>query len=495
MLCLLQEDLHSVCQLLRSSLPLDVRTSVVREVTSSQDIEDPERIMSLILLHLLTDVSHISLTAGANTGRHVLLEQEDCGRLLQELEGVERFSLESLHLEGVWIENGFLSEILRRSPNICSIQTSGDLCKEVLQHLQERPCNLHSLHLHNCTVSDEEVIKTVIGTDSDFVTLGNIICTGGDVTKVQTVALKSLRSLSVQSHMLTVCGAMVLLHSLREIRHMQYTYWNSPISDTLLLLQKVWPEFSSALSFIDLWRPSEETLENLATLCPRLQSLMIEKHDANLKSLDALSKFKELSTLTLRIVSEELIVSAVKALGSNLLELKIEFEDYTFHPISLETIRTIQEECPHLQRLEMLHVNIVADLTDRLPNTKKNVLTEIKDFTLHSSLIQPALLERLVRGNRSLENLVLDVNQDALTDQVLASLLRNNDLQNLTSIYLGAGSLSSRAITSLVALPSLSRLSLDLKRFPFIPISTFNFLEHDLVTGNYRCVLENTVQD
>ncbi|XP_071523404.1 uncharacterized protein [Panulirus ornatus] len=490
-----KEDLHTVCHLLRSSLPLDVRTSVMREVTSTQDIEDPRSVMSLILLHLLMDVSHISLTAGANAGRYVLLEQEDCARILQELEGVQRFSLESLQLEGVWMENGLLSEILRRSPNISVIQVSGDLCREVLQLLQERPCNLRSLHLHNCAVSDEEVIKAIIGTDNDFVTLGNIICTGGDITEVQTVALKSLRSLSVQSHMLTVCGAMVLLHSLRELRHMQYTYWNCPISDTLLLLQKIRPEFSSALSSIDLWRPSGETLESMATSCPRLQRLTIEGHDTNLASLGALSEFRELSSLTLRIVSEELIVSAVKALGSNLLELKIEFEDYTFHPISLDTIRTIQEECPHLQRLAMLHVNIVANLSDRLPYTKKDVLTELKDFTLQSSLIQPALLERMVRGNRSLENLVLDVNQDALTDQVMTSLLRNNNLHNLTTIYLGAGSLTVRAITSLVALSSLAKLSLDLKRFPFIPVSTFSFLEHDLLKGNYRCVLENAVQE
>ncbi|KAG7168866.1 uncharacterized protein LOC121866579 [Homarus americanus] len=493
-----EKDLRTVGHLLRTSLPLALRTSVLKEVTATQDLNDPQRVLSLILLHLLTDVAHIGLTAGINTGRYLQLQEEDCKQLLEELEleDVQTLSLESLQLEGVWMEGEFLSQILRRSPNIRSIQVSGDLCREVLNYLQENPCNLRSLHLNSCTVTDEHLVKALVGTGTDFCTLGNIICSGGDVTKTETVAHKSLRSLSVQSPILSVCGAMVLLHSLRELRHIQYICWSAPISDTLLLLQKVCPQYSAfALSSMDLFRPSKATFESLVALCSRLRELSIEYHETDVTSLDALSRFSKLSKLTLRMVSEELIVSAVKALGRNLMELKIEFEDYTFQPISLETVKTIQEHCPHLQTLEMLHVNIEANPSERLLPVKKILLPELKKFTLQSSLIQPPLLERLVRGNSSLENLLLDVNQDALTDQVVASLLRNNDLQHLNTIYLGAGSISSWAITSLVALPSLSRLSLVLKRFPFIPMSTISSLEDNLVMGNYCCILENVMQE
>nr|XP_045593052.1 uncharacterized protein LOC123754622 [Procambarus clarkii] len=490
------KDFRTACCWLHTSLPVDLRTSVMKEVASLQDLQDTERVLKLILFHLLADVAHICLVVRANTGRNMNLIHKYTEYLLQELESIPRLSLQSLHLDGVWMDRNIISQILRRSPNIRSIQVSGNLCRGVLNFLREEHCKLRSLHLISCTVNDEEVVSALVGTGTDFCTLGNIVCSGGDVTQTVSVALESLRHLTVQSPLVSVCGAMVLLHSLRELRFIQYRGWNSPVSDTLLLLQEVCPRFASfALSSIDLYRPSNKTVENLMVLCPKLQELMIEYTEPNLSSLDSLSGAQQLASLTLRIVSEELIVSAVKAVGKNLLKLKIEFENFTFHPISMETVSTIQEKCPRLQSLEMLHVNVRQNSNDLLPLSKKDLFPELETLILQSSLIQPALLERLIRGNKYLEHLVLDVNQDALTDQLLQRLLSDNDLHLLKIIFLGAGSLSSRSIASLVALPSLSKLSLVLKRFPFISMSTFSTLEANLVKGNYYCVLENVYED
>lgn len=489
-------ELKNVCELLRTSLPLDVRTDVMREVASSQKNENKHQLKTLLCTHLLTNVNHIGITTDAKNKQQVHFDREDCLEILEVLNDVKSFHLESLHLEGVEMEEGFLPRILDRCPQLWSIHVSGDLCSEVLTHLQENPCDLRSLQLDSCTVSDEDVVRALVGANTDFSALGNIICSGGDATELESAALQSLRYLSVESPRLSVCGALVLLCFLRNLRQIQYTAWNSPISDILLFLQQVTTEPGSfSLSSLAQWRPTEETLRSLVDLCPRLQSLMIECYDPSLTSLEVLSEFQELKALSLRLVSEELIVSAVKAVGKNLLELDLEFEEYTYHSISMDTIKTIQEHCPHLQRLEMKHVNISSSHGDRLPSRNAIAFPELKRFNLSSAVIQPALLERLIAHNRSLETLTLDVNQDALTDTVMNKLLKNNSLHKLSVIYLGAGSLSAQSVTSLLALPSLTKLSLDLKRFPFIPVSTFTSLEATLARGNYQCGLENIARD
>ncbi|XP_042877147.1 uncharacterized protein LOC122256483 [Penaeus japonicus] len=494
--CQNKDELKYVCELLRTSLPMDVRTAVMREVVSSQKNENKHQLKSLLSTHLLTDVNHIGITTEAKSKQQVHFDHEDCLEVLEVLEGVESFHLESLHLEGVEMEEGFLTRILDRCPRLQSIHVSGDLCSEVLTHLQENPCDLRSLQLDSCTVSDEDVVRALVGANTDFCALGNIICSGGDATELEPAALQSLRHLSVESSRLSVCGALVLLCFLRNLRQIQYTAWNSPISDILLFLQQVTTNPGTfSLSSLAQWRPTEETLKNLVTLCPRLQSLMIECYDPSLTSFEVLSEFQELKALTLRLVSEELIVSAVKALGKNLLELDLEFEEYTYHSISMETIKAIQAHCPHLQRLEMKHVNISSNQGDHLPPKNAIAFPELKRFTLSSAVIQPVLLERLIAHNKSLETLTLDVNQDALTDTVMEKLLKNNSLHKLSLIYLGAGSLSAQSITSLLVLPSLAKLSLDLKRFPFIPVSTFTTLEETLAKGNYQCGLENITKD
>ncbi|XP_042858682.1 uncharacterized protein LOC122244770 [Penaeus japonicus] len=489
---LCKENLGTISDFFSSSLPLDIKTTVMKKIASSMKITSTQDLKLLLLLHLLTDVRHISLSAD----ELVHLDQDECLEVLQLLKDVTHFRMETLRLESITMEEGLLSSIMGRSPRLRSVHASGDLCSQVLTVLQEKPCDLHSLRLDSCNVSDKDVVSALVGTRTDFHTLGNVICNGGDVTELEPAALQSLRYLSVESPRLTACGALVLLASLRNLRQIQYTTWSSPIGETLLFLRQINPTIGPfSLTSLAKWQPTEETLRNLQSICPRLQRLMIESYDPSLASLDVLSEFQELTALNLRLVSEELIVSAVKALGKKLLELEVEFEEYTYHSISMETIKAIQEHCPHLRRLQMKHVNISSNPGDRLHSRNTIALPELRELVLSSAVIQPASLERLLYGNASLESLVLDVNQDALTDPVLSTLLKNNNLHRLSSIFLGAGSLSLHAITSLLCLSDLQTLSLDLKRFPFIPVFAFTSLESSLSNGNFQCVLANDIRD
>ncbi|XP_064092223.1 uncharacterized protein LOC135205459 [Macrobrachium nipponense] len=489
--------LTTVCGLLSHFLPWDLRTSVIRETIERQETEDPEQVMSALLLQLLTNVRHFFLTAaGAKSEKWIHLQSHESHSLLQELENVVEFRMESFRLEGVSMEAGTLTQILRRSPRLMSIHISGTLCHEILSHLNSFPCDLLSLRLDNCSVTDEDVVRSLLNTEQKFETLGRIICVGGDATEIEKKCQHSLKNLSVQSPLLTGFGSVVLLNFLRGLQNIQYTSWNSSTFDTLLFLEKVSPENPSfSLTSIDLWRPTDDALLSLKSFCPKLRQLMIECYDPGLSSLAMLSALEDLSSLTLRLMSEELIISAVKSVGCNLRELEIEFETFTFHSVSLETLKLVHESCPHLQRLEIRHVCLEARGDESRPSLRLPMFPNLKYLVLSSAVIQPAVLERLLIGNSSLENLVLDVNHDALTDSVLDELLKNNEMNLLRSVFLGAGSLSPKTLTSLIRLPSLQKLSLDLKRFPFIPVSTFSSLENDLIKGNFLCALENVLQD
>ncbi|XP_042858354.1 uncharacterized protein LOC122244497 [Penaeus japonicus] len=422
----IMENLQALCEILVSSLPINIRTTLITHVAYNMKISSSHDLKLLLLLHLLTNVRHITLSAE----KPVHLDQDECHEILQQLKDVSSFRLETLSLESIAMEEGLLSSIMDRSPRLHSAHVSGELCSEVLANLQKKPCDLHSLRLDSCTVSDEDVVRALVGTRTEFYTFSNTICNGGDVSVLEPAALQSLRYLSVESPQFSACGVLVLLVSLRNLRQIQCTTWCAPISETLLFLKQINPSIGPfSLTSLKNWRPTEETLKDLQKLCPRLKKLMIEAYDPSLTSLNVLAEFEELSALCLRLVSEELIVSAVKTLGKNLLELEVEFEEYTYHSISMETIKAIQEHCPHLRRLQMKHVNISSSSGDRLHSRNTIALPELRELVLSSAVIQPASLERLLYGNASLESLALDVNQDALTDPVLSTLLKNNSLR------------------------------------------------------------------
>ncbi|ROT77147.1 hypothetical protein C7M84_004228 [Penaeus vannamei] len=445
------KEFTNMCQVLRVTLPLELRTLVVQDVASSQDVHDQHTFVTLLLLHLLTDVQHISLTTDLNTGSWLNLTPEYCAYLTEALSGISRSSLQSLHLEGVTMVNGVMSEILHRSPRLCSIHVAGDdAAAEVLSFIAKNPRSLYSLHLDMCSVTDLEVVHALVRSYNEVGSWD----INGDADVDIDEAFPPLCHLSVQSPLVTVCGAVVLLHSLRNLKSFHYSHWNSSLYNLLSYVQQQSPKAAPfGLTSLSLWRATSKAIDTLS-LCPRLQTLMME-----------------------------------------LQTLEIEFEEYTRTPISWATVRAVQDQCPRLQRLELHHLNIVGTPADLVSPAPPSVLVELVQLNLSGVVIPPGLLCKLFVKNVALESLVLDVNQDALTDNVLSKILKNNELALLNYVYFSAGLLSPHGITSLLTLPSLIRLSLHLPGFPFVPASSLVYLQYQLAKGNYQCSVENAAKD
>ncbi|XP_063601570.1 uncharacterized protein LOC134777649 [Penaeus indicus] len=486
------KEFTSMCQVLRVTLPLELRTLVVQDVASSQDVHDQHTFVTLLLLHLLTDVQHISLTTDLNTGSWLNLTPDYCACLTEALSGISRSSLQSLHLEGVTMVNGVMSEILHRSPRLCSIHVAGDdAAAEVLSFIAKNPRSLYSLHLDMCSVTDLEVVHALVRSYNDVGSWD----INGDADLDIDEAFPPLCHLSVQSPLVTVCGAVVLLHSLRNLKSFHYSHWNSSLYNLLSYVQQQSPKAAPfGLTSLSLWRATSKAIDTLS-LCPRLQTLMMECTDPSLTDLSSFSDLSCLTSLTLRLVPEDLIVSAVKAVGVRLQTLEIEFEEYTRTPITWATVRAVQDQCPRLQRLELHHLNIVGTPGDLVSPAPPSVLVELVQLNLSGVVIPPGLMCKLFVKNVALESLVLDVNQDALTDNVLSKILKNNELALLNYVYFSAGLLSPHGITSLLTLPSLIRLSLHLPGFPFVPASSLVYLQYQLAKGNYQCSVENAAKD
>ncbi|XP_064118680.1 uncharacterized protein LOC135223795 isoform X1 [Macrobrachium nipponense] len=480
------KDFHTMCEMIKTTLPLKVRSEVVHEVSSSQVIEDDCIFIRLLLLHLLTDVQHLSLTTGCQFN----LTEEQCKQLLEELATVPWFSLLSLHIEGVTFVKGVLSEIIDRSPRLSSIHVSGDdAASEVLAYITKNPRALHSLHLDTCSVNDLDVVQALIRSYNE-----GDSCNDLDISAIKDSDIDNdfppLCHLSVQSPLVTVCGAVVLLHALRNLRTLQYSYWNSSICNLLQYLQMQVPKARPfALTSISLWRVTEKSLDTLK-LCPNLQHLMMECTDPSLASMDSLKKLKKLNSLTMRLVPEDLLVSAVRAVGNKLLCLEIEYEEYAKTPIKWSTLRAVRRYCPDLKRLELHHINIIAETGDALMPLFSASLVDLVHLNLSNVVLQPVLLSRLLFKNTSLETVMLDVNQDALTDSVLMSMAKTNNLNQLTQLHLGSGLLSTRAITFFMTLPSMLKISLQLNNFPHITPPVYQNLRNQIANGNFKCSLE-----
>ncbi|XP_068248018.1 uncharacterized protein [Palaemon carinicauda] len=480
------KDFHTMCEMVKTTLPLKVRSVVVQEVSSSQVIEDDRIFIRLLLLHLLTDVQHVSLVAGCQ----INLTEEQCNQLLEELTTVPWFSLLSLHIEGVTFVKGVLSEIIDRSPRLSSIHVSGDdAASEVLAFITKNPRPLHSLHLDTCSVNDMDVVHALI---RSYNIDGS--CNDIDISVINDSDIDNdfppLCHLSVQSPLVTVCGAVVLLHALRNLKTLQYSYWNSSICNLLQYLQMQVPKARPfALTSISLWCMTEKSLDTLK-LCPNLQYLMMECIDPSLTSMNSLKKLKKLNSLTMRLVPEELVVSAVRAVGNKLLYLEIEYEEYAKTPIKWSTIRSIQKYCHDLKRLELHHINIIAETGDTLMPLFTASLVDLVHLNLSNVVLPPVLLSRLLFKNTSLETVALDVNQDALTDSVLMSMAKTNNLNQLIQLHLSSGLLTTRAITFFMTLPSMLKISIQLSNFPHITPPVYQNLKKQIANGNFKCSLE-----
>ncbi|KAG7159956.1 uncharacterized protein LOC121876821 [Homarus americanus] len=486
------QELSEVCVAVNTMLPLELRTAVVQEVVETQVIHDHITLVRTLLLHLQVDVQHLSLVTDS-TGPWLHLGQDYSTHLLEQLDPTTKFNLNSLHLDGVTMAPGVLAEIIHRSPHLKSIHVAGDeTASEVLSYIKKNPRGLHSLHLDNCNVTDLDVVHALVKSYKDANSWLDI---GGGDDNLDT-SCPPLCHLIIQSPLVTLCGAVVLLHSLRNLRNLQYSYWNSSLCNLFVYLKQ---QSSSAAPFsltsLSLWQVTDRALETLS-LCPYLQHLMMECTDPSLTSMSTLTHLSHLTSLTLRLVPENLIVAAVQAIGKNLLMLEVEFEECARTSVSWETVEEIQTHCSRLQRLELHHVIITADPSNFLflPSRPRSIFTELAQMNLSGVVIQPVLLGRLLCDNVALETLVLDVNHDALTDACLATLLKNNKLSFLNYIYLSGGLLSVSTINSLLSLPGLVRLSLHLPRFPFIPAPTFRCLQYRLLKGNYQCILENATK-
>ncbi|XP_063849012.1 uncharacterized protein LOC135093569 isoform X1 [Scylla paramamosain] len=486
------KNVATVGFLLRSYLPLGTLTTLLKDVTSAQDLTiNPEFAVNLLRLNLNADVSHVEMK-GRGTEANNLLERE-CETLMKEIEVMKELRLESLLLEGLALKPGLLSCVLRKAPLLRSLQLSGSLAEEALDHLSHSPCELHTLHLHSCTVTDEQIASALLWPVRKLSNMADVICSDEDFSKPGRVQASSLREVTVISPALTVGGAMVLLRALPHLCCLHYT-WLVPVCESLRILQQLCPSVTSyAISHIDLSLVGGNVLESVASLCPGLRSLQIEGCEPSVVNLDALAGFTKLTSLTLRLVPEPFIVSAVKAVGHNLLKLRVEYEECVCKLFSFAALKVLQEHCRDLQSLELISVCLSGEPR---PRQRSKIIApafpELTHLVVEGAASSPDVLASLISRNRALEHMTLAVNRDVLTDQVVSTLLSQNDLHCLATLHLGAGNLSPAALTTLLTLPSLSGLSLDLKRFPFIPESTFMALQDDLRSSNCLCRLDRS---
>ncbi|KAK7070699.1 hypothetical protein SK128_028578 [Halocaridina rubra] len=485
---------QQMCDMLKT-LPLELKTIVVQETTASQVINDHSTFSRILLLHLLSDVEQISIISDAASGSSINFSKEECIELLEKLDSVSSFSILGLHLEGVTFAKGVLSEIISRSPKLSSIHINGEeAATEVLAFIAKNPRGLHSLHLDDCSVSDRDVVNALVKSykeadywgDTEFTSINDPDIDGD---------FPPLCHLSIQSPSVTVCGAVVLLHYLRNLKSLQYSYWNSSICNLLYYLQKQSPKAAPfSLTSMSLWCVTEKSLDTLK-FCPNLQYLMMECTNPALASMEALKNLPKLCSLTLRLIPEELIVSALKAVGKQLVHLHIEFEEYARTPIKWQTIQAIHAHARNIKRLELHHINIVTESGDTIAPLHSPFFSELCHLNLSSVDLQPALLSRILCKNASLETLVLDINQEALTDSAVMALVKNNQFNHLYDIYIRRGSLSTLSITNLMTLPSLEKVAIQLSQFPSLSAGTFSLIQNQIMKGNYRCRLENDDKD
>ncbi|KAK4292794.1 hypothetical protein Pmani_034460 [Petrolisthes manimaculis] len=511
------------CQAIRTMLPIEVRTCVVEETVTLHPLADTQHTLAhLLLLQLLSGSLHLTLLPSIN----IYLSQEFMDPVLDEIGSIMRFPLTSLHINNnVKLDPGILAELIHRSPSLIDLHVAGEeVALEVLGYLKKNQLGLQSLHLDSCNVTDLDVVEGLVmgystalhhpwanlsslgtstATDKENAAGGEGGREGETSNSTAGTSWPPLCHLSIQSPRVTLCGAVVLLHLLRNLKSLNYSYWNSSLHNLFFYLhQKSSHAVPFHLTSLSLWKATDRALDSLA-LCPQLQHLMMEYTDPSLTSLSPLSLLPHLTSLALRLVPENLVKSAIAEVGSKLLSLDVEFEEYTRTLISWTTIQTINSQCTKLQHLELKHLNISADpdiinvtLLTRQKSKQHAFFPEVTQLRLIGVVIQAKYLERLLNHNSCLEMLVLDVNNDdALTDQAVSKLIKNNTFNNLSYVYLSGGLLSLESLVTLLALPSIERIALHLPSFPLLSRSGFHKLQCQLSCGNYQCILEDTDQD
>lgn len=81
---------------------------------------DPEKVMLLLLLHLMSDVTHLEISADTGSAHSscLQLDQHHCETLLQELHTVTQLSLQTIQLENLDMQDDLLSWLFQLSPHL-----------------------------------------------------------------------------------------------------------------------------------------------------------------------------------------------------------------------------------------------------------------------------------------------------------------------------------------------------------------------------------------
>ena len=484
------QDIVEIGRYLKET-PLRLRTAVMCKVSSAKVLETPSDVAQLLLLHLTADSQIIKLKATPKHQRYLNLDYELCNEIAKFLPEIGKLTTKHLELHGITAENSIVPKIISLCPKLITLYLNGETVEEVLDALQDSCPNLQNLSLDGCWVGDVDIVKALFETNEDIWSLGEAMCNGDDIA--QKSRFPSLTNLTVVSPLVSICGATVLLNALRNLNHLNYSYWSTAVGDALLFLKEVVsPKLSVSISSISLWRATAERINSVIDTCPKLQHLLVECVDPSLEDFSALSSLSNLSSLCLRCIPENLIVSAIIAVGSKLKSLEIEYEQYSYKNLSWETIDAINQHCPYLQTLTLSNIELKSQKNTVLYYKWASSLTEVTNLTVKESIIHPDSVERLILGNSSLEKLHLDINKISLTDDFMNKIMKNNNLNRLKQIAFGAGVFSDAGVSKLFALPELRNLTLDLDSLPNVTKDSFTTLQNTLRQGNYLCTLYNS---
>ncbi|CAL4119155.1 unnamed protein product [Meganyctiphanes norvegica] len=499
--------LQGICELLKSEISSNVRTELLRSNELSNNVTNPSQIGDLLLLQLLSNIQHVMVKPSNNNTLAQLmhLDKEQCEKILSGLNDIDELHIESLHLEGITMESGVITEILNKTKTLRSLHISGDVAKEVLLYLgspKGQSLQLQGLYLTSCDVTDNEVVSGILGSTNDIIQLGSSICNENKEENIIMEGLSSLLSLTVKSPHLTLCGSLILLHYLPKLQKFDFTSWNSSVSDSLLFLKKISPKNDNfQLKSMDILQLSPGVLETLGDLCPDLHHISMDCTPNSPTDMNGLSKFKNLSSLKLRMFSEELILLAVNTIGPNLNKLVIEFEEYSHKQISWSCIQQIQEFCPNLEFLKIRNADISdgvakhSGLRYTIDISKDQYFPQLRYLALDNVIIQPKLLPGIIVGNHELRFVELNLHKSNVTDEIFQNLMKNNNFNKLDSISFGSSKITEKTITSLLSLQKLRKMTLCCASTTSISDEKYSMLQEKLVKGNYQCILENILTE
>ena len=469
-------------------MPLTLRTSLMKEV-SSKIVGTPKEAAKTLLFNLLIDSEIICIKAMTKHDQFLTLDEDISDNLLSYINELQSLNVKHLELQGMIIKNEVVPKIIALCPDLKSLKINGENVEDVLDALQTHCPKLQSLSLDGCWVRDADVVRALLKTAEDFATIGEALCNGEEIK--QEAQFPSLTHLEIFSPLVSMCGATVLLNALKNLKHMSYSYWSTAVGDALLFLKQIYtPKTLVSISSLSIFRVTLDKLTSVVETCPKLKHLMLECVDSSVTSLSQLSSLKELSSLNLRLLPKNLIISALEAVGSNLTSLEIDNEQYSYKHLPWDAIEAIHIYCPNIQKIVFSNIELKnRDYIHSLINYPLNNLTSI---IIKDSLATPFCIEKLIQKKFSLKSINLNINRDAVNDQLFNNLFKCNEFKVLNQISLAASSLTSNGIHQILSLPNLSNVAIDFSYFSNSLVDELAQLQESLKTGNFLCSLHNS---